>query len=223
MDNFSIAIDGPAGAGKSTIARKIAKVLEIIYVDTGAMYRALGLYCIDNKIQPNDEEAINNILDDVNITIKYINGEQQVILNNKNVNDKIRTEEVGEMASAVSVNKAVRIKLVELQRALALKESVIMDGRDIGTYVLPNATLKIYLSASVDIRAKRRWKELNSRGIDKDFNLLKEEIEQRDYRDMNRVYAPLKKANDAIEVDTTCLNIDEVVDKIVDLYRKRTI
>jgi cytidylate kinase len=217
MEKISIAIDGPAGAGKSTIAKKIAKKLGIIYVDTGAMYRAFGLYCIKNNINPNDINNLKNIINDVKITIKYIEGEQQVLLNNENVNNQIRTEEVGDMASAISVCKEVRLKLVEMQRELALVESVIMDGRDIGTYVLPNASLKVYLTASVDIRAKRRWNEYKEKGIEKDFNILKEEIEQRDYRDMNREFAPLKKADDATVLDTTNLNIDGVVDEIIKL------
>ena len=216
MSHYKIAIDGPAGAGKSTIAKKIAKKLNIIYIDTGAMYRAFGLYCINNNIKPDDEDTIKRIIDDVKISIRHENNEQQVILNDVNVNDKIRTEQVGEMASAVSVNKIVRLKLVELQQELARETSVIMDGRDIGTYVLTDATTKIYLTASVDERAKRRFDEYKEKGIEKDYDVLKKEIEQRDYRDMNREFAPLKKADDAIELDTTSMNIDEVVSKIIE-------
>ncbi|WP_273326385.1 (d)CMP kinase [Vallitalea guaymasensis] len=215
MDIINIAIDGPAGAGKSTIAKKIAKELDIIYVDTGAMYRAFGLYCIRNNISSDQNDIINNILDDIDISICYIDGEQQVILNDENVNQFIRDEEVGKMASEVSVNKNVRLKLVELQRNLATKKSIVMDGRDIGTYVLPNATIKIYLNASVETRAKRRHKELLEKGISRDLESIKDEIGKRDYRDMNREFAPLKKADDAIEVDTSNLSIDEVVNKIL--------
>ncbi len=215
VDIINIAIDGPAGAGKSTIAKKIAKELDIIYVDTGAMYRAFGLYCIRNNISSDQNDIINNILDDIDISICYIDGEQQVILNDENVNQFIRDEEVGKMASEVSVNKNVRLKLVELQRNLATKKSIVMDGRDIGTYVLPNATTKIYLNASVETRAKRRHKELLEKGISRDLESIKDEIGKRDYRDMNREFAPLKKADDAIEVDTSNLSIDEVVNKIL--------
>ncbi|GMQ60093.1 (d)CMP kinase [Vallitalea sediminicola] len=215
MDIINIAIDGPAGAGKSTIAKKIAKKLDIIYVDTGAMYRAFGLYCIRNNILSDQNDTINNILDDIDISISYIDGEQQVILNDENVNEFIRDEEVGKMASEISVNKNVRLKLVELQRNLASKKSVVMDGRDIGTYVLPNATTKIYLTASVEIRAERRHKELIEKGISRDLESIKDEINKRDYRDMNREFAPLKKADDAKEVDTSNLSIDEVVNEIL--------
>ncbi|GMQ61805.1 (d)CMP kinase [Vallitalea maricola] len=215
MDIINIAIDGPAGAGKSTIAKKIAKELDIIYVDTGAMYRAFGLYCIRNNISSNQNDIINNILNDIDISICYIDGEQQVILNDENVNQFIRDEEVGKMASEISVNKNVRLKLVELQRNLATKKSIVMDGRDIGTYVLPNATTKIYLNASVETRAKRRHKELLEKGISRNLESIEDEIGKRDYRDMNREFAPLKKADDAIEVDTSNLSIDEVVNKIL--------
>ena len=217
VDIINIAIDGPAGAGKSTIAKKIAKELDIIYVDTGAMYRAFGLYCIRNNISSDQNDIINNILDDIDISICYIDGEQQVILNDENVNQFIRDEEVGKMASEVSVNKNVRLKLVELQRNLATKKSIVMDGRDIGTYVLPNATNKIYLNASVETRAKRRHKELLEKGISRDLESIKDEIGKRDYRDMNREFAPLKKADDAIEVDTSNISIDEVVNKILEM------
>jgi cytidylate kinase len=215
VDIINIAIDGPAGAGKSTIAKKIAKELDIIYVDTGAMYRAFGLYCIRNNISSDQNDIINNILDDIDISICYIDSEQQVILNDENVNQFIRDEEVGKMASEISVNRNVRLKLVELQRNLATKKSIIMDGRDIGTYVLPNATTKIYLNASVETRAKRRHKELLEKGISRNLESIEDEISKRDYRDMNREFAPLKKADDAIEVDTSNLSIDEVVNKIL--------
>lgn len=218
--NFNIAIDGPAGAGKSTIAKKIAAKLGFIYVDTGAMYRAMALYFIRNHIEASDQEKIEASCKDVEITIEYKNGEQCVILNGENVNGLIRTEEVGNMASATSVYKAVRLKLVELQQELARKESVVMDGRDIGTYVLPNADLKIYLTASVKERARRRWSELKDKGIEADLKAIEKDIEERDYRDMHREFAPLKQAEDAIYLDTSYLTIDEVVDKIMEYYYK---
>lgn len=215
MNIINIAIDGPAGAGKSTIAKKIADKLKIIYIDTGAMYRAFGLYCIRNDISSNENDVIKDVLDKIDISICHIDGEQQVILNGENVNGFIRDEEVGKMASEISVNKNVRLKLVELQRNLAKKESVIMDGRDIGTYVLPDATVKIYLTASVETRAKRRYNELAQKGLTVDIESIKDEINRRDYRDMNRDFAPLKKAEDAVEVDTSHLSIEQVVNKIL--------
>lgn len=218
--NFNIAIDGPAGAGKSTIARKIASKLGFIYVDTGAMYRAMALYFLRNHIDPSDQAEIEASCKDVEITIEYKDGEQFVILNGENVNGLIRTEEVGNMASATSVHRAVRLKLVELQQELARKESVVMDGRDIGTYVLPNADLKIYLTASVEERARRRWSELKAKGIEADLKEIEKDIEDRDYRDMNREFAPLKQAEDAIFLDSSDLTIDEVVDKIMEYYYK---
>ena len=220
MTHYSIAIDGPAGAGKSTIAKNIAKKLGFIYVDTGAMYRAMALYFLRNNIVSNDTEKIEDACSKVNVTIEYKDNEQIVILNGENVNGYIRTEEVGNMASASSVNKTVRLKLVELQQNLARKENVVMDGRDIGTYVLPNANLKIYLTASTKERANRRWLELKSKGIERNIDEIEQDIMERDYRDMNRDFAPLKQASDAILVDSSHLTIDEVVNSIIDLYKK---
>lgn len=217
----SIAIDGPAGAGKSTIAKKIAKKLEFIYVDTGAMYRAMALYFIRNNILANDTNEIENACKNVNVTIEYKDGEQVVVLNGENVNGFIRTEEVGKMTSASSVNKSVRLKLVELQQSLAHKENVVMDGRDIGTYVLPDATLKIYLTASSSERAKRRWLELKEKGITADINEIEKDIIDRDHRDMTRDFAPLKQAEDAILIDCSNLNIEEVVDEIINCYHNK--
>lgn len=219
MEIINIAIDGPAGAGKSTIAKKIAKKLGIIYVDTGAMYRAFGLYCKTHNIKCSSDK-VNSVLDKIDISIDYVDGEQQVLLNNENVNEFIRNEEIGNMASEVSANKNVRIKLVELQRKLAKKQSVVMDGRDIGTYVLPDATTKIYLTASVDTRAERRHMELQKKGIITDLQSTKDEITNRDNRDMNREFAPLKKADDAIEIDTSHLSIDEVINKVISIIEK---
>ena len=212
---FSIAIDGPAGAGKSTIAKKIAKKLDFIYVDTGAMYRALALYFIRNKISSNDKEQIEKACDRVDVTIEYKDGEQQVLLNGENVSGLIRTEEVGNMASASSVYPVVRLKLVELQRSLASKANVVMDGREIGTFVLPEANLKIYLTASSEERARRRFLELKEKGIAADIGEIENDIIERDSRDMNRKFAPLKQADDAIVLDSSNMTIDEVVETII--------
>ena len=219
MKHFSIAIDGPAGAGKSTIAKKIAKELNFIYVDTGAMYRAMALYFIRNNIDASDKEKIKNNINLVDISIEYIDGEQQIFLNGENVSRLIRTEDVGKMASAVSVYPAVRLKLVELQRNLASKANVVMDGRDIGTYVLPNADLKIYLTAGTKERARRRFLELQEKGINADIDVIEKDIIDRDYRDMNRDFAPLKQAEDAIVVDSTNMTIDEVKDTIIKYFK----
>ncbi|MGN0350962.1 MAG: (d)CMP kinase, partial [Roseburia sp.] len=191
---MNIAIDGPAGAGKSTIAKRLAKQLGYIYVDTGAMYRAMAYYFLQNGIDASDEEKIAAACPDVDVTIVYEGNEQQVILNGKNVNGFIRNEEVGNMASATSVYPVVRTKLVELQRQLAEKSDVIMDGRDIGTCVLPNAQVKIYLTASSATRAKRRYDELTEKGIKCNFDEIEKDIIERDYRDMHRETSPLKQA-----------------------------
>ena len=215
--SFNIAIDGPAGAGKSTIAKRIAKKMNLIYVDTGAMYRAMGIHLTRKGIAITDEAAINAECNNADITIKYENGEQVVYLNGENVNPYLRTEEAGNMASACSVFKNVRAKLVELQQKLASEADVIMDGRDIGTVVLPNATVKVYLTASVEVRATRRFDELTAKGVDADFEKIKEEIAERDHRDMTRENSPLRQAEDAILVDSSDLNIDEVVEAIIQL------
>lgn len=221
MSYFSIAIDGPAGAGKSTIAKQIARRLGFIYVDTGAMYRAMALYFLRRQIDASDNENIEKHCDGINITIEYMDGEQIVLLNGENVNGLIRTEEVGNMASAVSVNRTVRLKLVELQRQLARMNNVIMDGRDIGTYVLPDADLKIYLTASSKVRAERRYKELKGKGIEADITMIEQDIIERDRRDMNREFAPLRQAEDAIYLDSSDMAIDEVVDYIIGLYNNK--
>ncbi len=220
MKKFNLAIDGPAGAGKSTIAKRIAKELGFIYVDTGAMYRAMALHFLRNQIDAAQSDKIEKACKDVNVTIEYKDGEQLVILNGENVNGLIRTEEVGNMASATSVNKEVRLKLVELQQKLAKQENVVMDGRDIGTYVLPNADLKVYLTATSKERARRRWAELKSRGIAADMDLIEKDIMERDHRDMTREFAPLKQAEDAVFLDCSHMTIDEVVNKIISYIRK---
>ena len=214
----SIAIDGPAGAGKSTIARKVAKELGFIYVDTGAMYRAMALYMINNGIDASESEKISATCQSADITIKYENGIQVVYLNGENVNSLIRTEAVGNMASASSVNGDVRKKLVELQQKLAQTTDVVMDGRDIGTVVLPGADLKVYLTASSRVRAERRYKELTEKGVECDLDAIEKDIIDRDYRDMHRDISPLKQAEDAVLLDSSYMTIDEVKDRILELY-----
>lgn len=218
--SYRIAVDGPAGAGKSTIAKQIAKKLGIIYVDTGAMYRAMALYMLQNNIKPEETDKISVACQNADITIAYENGEQIVLLNGENVNGKIRTEEVGNMASASSVNRDVRIKLVELQQKLAETTSVIMDGRDIGTCVLPDAEVKIYLTASSAVRAKRRFDELTAKGESCDLLKIEQDIIDRDQRDMTREMSPLKQAEDAILVDSSDMNVEEVINTIIGYVKK---
>lgn len=218
---INIAIDGPAGAGKSTIAKRLAKELGYIYVDTGAMYRAMAYYFLKKHISAEDENRIAAACEHVDITIRYQDGEQQVILNGENVNGVIRNEEVGNMASSTSVYPVVRKKLVELQQQLAVKENVIMDGRDIGTVVLPNADVKIYLTASSKVRAKRRYEELTSKGEVCDLEQIEQDIIDRDYRDMNRETSPLKQADDAVLLDSSDLDIDGVVEKMKEIIKSR--
>ena len=218
---YNVAIDGPAGAGKSTIARKIAKKLGYIYVDTGAMYRAMALACIRNGVNKEDEQAVIKVCSDISVTITYEGDSQIVMLNGENVNNYIRTEEVGNTASAISVYKDVRLKLLELQRDLAKENNVIMDGRDIGTYVLPDAFVKIYLTASSRTRAQRRYLELKERGVEANIDEIEKDIIDRDYRDMHREIAPLSQAEDAILVDTSDMGIDEVVEHIINIIEDR--
>ena len=215
--SYNIAIDGPAGAGKSTIAKRVSAELSFIYVDTGAMYRAIALYLLKNAIQPEDLDSVKHALGEIEIAIRYVGGEQHVLLNGEDVSGQIRTEEVGNMASVTSAIPQVRAKLLELQQNLARTQNVIMDGRDIGTCVLPNADVKVFLTASVQTRAKRRYDELCEKGIACDLKEIEADIEQRDYRDMTREIAPLKQAEDAVLVDSSCMTIEEVVDAIVKL------
>ena len=217
----SIAIDGPAGAGKSTIAKLVAKDLGFIYVDTGAMYRAMALYMLNNNIDPSDSEKISATCQSADITIKHENGIQVVYLNGENVNSLIRTEAVGKMASASSVNGDVRKKLVELQQKLAETVDVVMDGRDIGTVVLPNADLKIFLTASSRVRAERRFKELTAKGEECNIDVIEKDIIERDYRDSHRENSPLKQAEDAILVDSSNMTIEDVAGRIIELYRSK--
>ena len=217
----SIAIDGPAGAGKSTAAKGAAKKLGWIYVDTGAMYRAMALYLLRNGIDPDDEERLSEALTEAVITIEFREGQQRVILNGEDVTSLLRTEEVGNMASVSSANPHVREKLVALQQKLAAETSVVMDGRDIGTVVLPDAGLKIYLTASVDVRAERRFQELTEKGGSPDLEEIKRDIEERDYRDSHREHSPLRQAEDAVLLDSSCLTIEETIDAILKLAEER--
>ncbi|SCH25636.1 Cytidylate kinase [uncultured Ruminococcus sp.] len=219
---YNIAIDGPAGAGKSTIARRVAKELSFIYVDTGAMYRAMALYLLRKEVNKDDTEQIGNICQDAEISIEYQNGEQIVLLNDENVNSYLRTEEVGNMASVSSAVPRVREKLLSLQRKLAKDMSVVMDGRDIGTTILPDADVKIYLTASSLTRAKRRYLELQEKGTVCNLDEIQKDIEERDQRDMNREISPLRQAEDAILVDSSDLTIQQVVDRILQIFRSKT-
>ena len=216
---YNIAIDGPAGAVKSTIAKQIAKKMNFIYVDTGAMYRAMALHLIRKGIRPADEEQIAKACAEADISIEYRDGEQVVLLSGENVNPFLRTEEVGNMASYSSAVPAVREKLVELQQRLAAKADVVMDGRDIGTVVLPDADVKVYLTASSATRAKRRYLELEEKGEAADLAVIEQDIIDRDYRDMHREHSPLRQAADAVLVDSSDLTIDQVVERITALCR----
>ncbi|MDE6887504.1 MAG: (d)CMP kinase [Eubacterium sp.] len=218
--SFNIAIDGPSGAGKSTIAKRLANELSFVYVDTGAMYRAMALCFLRKKIDPADEAAISDACADIDITLAYQDGVQCVILNGENVNDYIRAEEVGIMASNTSIYPAVRAKLTALEQKLAETNDVIMDGRDIGTCVLPNAQVKIYLTAEVSARARRRYEELVKKGVAADYAQIEADIKERDYRDMNRDIAPLRQADDAVLVDATAMDIDQVVAAVREIYER---
>ncbi len=216
---YNVAIDGPAGAGKSTIAKLVAKEKGYIYVDTGAMYRGLAIHFLDQGIKAEETDKIIKACKDAQVTIKYEDGVQQVYLNGKNITSRLRTEEVGNMASKSSPIPEVRAKLLELQQDLAREQDVIMDGRDIGTCVLPNADVKIYLTASVETRAKRRYDELTEKGIECNLEKIAEDIKERDERDMTREIAPLKQAEDAHLVDSSHMTIEEVVAAITALCR----
>jgi len=222
VKNIQIAIDGPSGAGKSTMAKIIAKELGILYLDTGAMYRAVALKAIKSGIDTKDSEALAEMVKDIDLRIVYENGVQKVILDGEDVTDEIRTPAVTVGSSDVAVNPAVREKMVELQREIASENSVIMDGRDIGTHVLPNADVKIFLTASIEDRAKRRYEELKQKGMLKQsFEELKMEMEYRDKNDSTRAHSPLKKADDAILLDTTGFSVEESAKVILDIIRSR--
>ena len=216
---INIAVDGPAGAGKSTIAKLVAKEKGYIYVDTGAMYRGLAIHFLDQGIEPGDTDRIIDACRSAQVTIQYEEGVQQVYLNGKNITARLRDEEVGNMASKSSPIPQVRKKLLEFQQGLAKEQDVIMDGRDIGTCVLPDADVKVYLTASVETRAKRRFDELTEKGVDCDLEEIKRDIAERDRRDMTRETAPLKQAEDAVLIDSSHMTIDEVVAAITALCR----
>lgn len=210
-----IALDGPSGSGKSTIAKKLSQKLNILYLDTGAMYRATALKAISLNIDTLDEEKVKTFIDDINLQIKYIDGAQHTYLDGQDVSEKIREPHVSMAASNISSLKCVRLKMVDMQRKIAGEMSCVLDGRDIGSYVLPNADFKFYITASVDVRADRRFKELTLKGHTVDYNQLKAEIEQRDYNDKNRDFAPLRKADDAIEIDTSFMTVEQVINKVL--------
>jgi len=206
---ISVAIDGPAGAGKSTLARRLAADFGYIYVDTGAMFRTIGLYALRAGKDPKDNEAVDALLPNITLEFAFIEGEQHIYLNGEDVSTAIRTEEVGMAASAVGANPAVRAFLLEMQRDMARTQNILMDGRDIGTVVLPNATVKIFLTASPEARATRRWKEYQQKGIDTPYEDVLADVKQRDYQDTHRAAAPLKQADDAVLLDTSELNFEQ--------------
>ena len=222
MKKFAVAVDGPAGSGKSTVAKEIAKALGILYIDTGAMYRTVGMACLKKGIDPADEGAVVASLDDLDMKIFPEAGGQRILLDGEDITSRIRTEEIGKAASSVAAYQKVREKLVEIQQGLAKEQSVIMDGRDIGTKVLPDAEVKIYLDASVEERAKRRVGELEAQGKTADLEIIREEIAHRDYQDMHRENSPLCRAEDAVNVDTTGLDIPAVTEKLLALLAEKT-
>ncbi len=219
--SFAIAIDGPAGAGKSTAARRAAENLNFIYVDTGAMYRTIGLYMLEHQVPVDREESLRKALDEIRIELGYREGIQRMFLNGEDVSDRIRTEEVSAQASVVAAIPAVRGKLLDLQRDMAASQDVIMDGRDIGTNILPDAELKIYLTASVEERARRRYQEMVQKGAECSIEEIRKDIADRDYRDMHRETAPLRQAEDAVYLDTSDMTLDEVVAEITRLAKEK--
>ena len=213
--HLKIALDGPSGSGKSTIAKRLSKELDILYLDTGAMYRATALKALKMGIAPKDEKAVSEFIDTLNLEIKYENGTQHTYLDGENVSAKIREPQVSMAASDISSLKCVRLKMVEMQRKIAAETSCVLDGRDIGSYVLPDADYKFYITAGVDVRAKRRFLELKEKGFEVDFNNLKQEIEERDYNDSHREFSPLVKAKDAVEIDTSNMTVEQVLSTIM--------
>ena len=217
---MKIAIDGPAGAGKSSIAKLVAKKLSFVYVDTGAMFRTVAYYFLSQGKDPSDAEMVTEECEKISISIEYKDGAQHIFLDGTDVSTEIRQEEVGKNASVVAKNQAVRNRLLALQRQMAEKQDVITDGRDIGTVVLPDAQVKIYLTASASVRAERRYKELVEKGETCNLKKIEEDIIARDEQDMNREIAPLKQAEDAVLVDSSYMTIEEVVDKIIEIVEK---
>lgn len=214
---FNIALDGPSGSGKSTIAKALAEKLNILYLDTGAMYRATALFALEKGVEEFSEQSISKILDDLNLKILYENGSQITMLGDEDVSKRIRENRVSMLASKISALKCVRIKMVEMQRETAKNVSCVLDGRDIGTFVLPNAKFKFFITADAVVRAKRRFVELQQRGETVDFDTLLEEIKLRDYNDTHRDFAPLKQAEDSHFIDTSNLTVDEVVDMVLNI------
>lgn len=218
---ISVAIDGPSGAGKSTLAKRLAKELGYLYVDTGAMYRSIGLYALRQGVDPRDEAAVTALLPRIQIELRYVNGAQRVLLCGEDVSEAIRAENVGMATSAVSAHPPVRAFLLELQRGMARTHDILMDGRDIGTVILPNATVKIFLTASAEARADRRFKELQEKGVDTDYQTVLEDIRRRDYQDSHRATAPLRQAEDAVLVDTSELDLEESFQALKSLILSR--
>ncbi len=215
MKTIKIALDGPSGSGKSTIAKILSAKLDILYLDTGAMYRATALKALKLGVDTFDEKGVLGFINDLKLEIKYENGKQQTYLDGENVSDKIREPQVSMAASNISSLKCVRLKMVEMQRKIAETTSCVLDGRDIGSYVLPNADYKFYITAGVNVRAERRFKELTEKGYNVDFDSLKKEIEERDYNDSHREFSPLVKAKDAIEIDTSNMTVEQVISTIM--------
>ena len=218
----SVAIDGPAGAGKSTLARRLAAEMGYIYVDTGAMYRAIGLYALRAGKDPKDNDAVNALLPQIELRLASIEGEQHIYLKEEDVSTAIRTEAAGMAASAVGANPAVRAFLLELQRDMAKKQDVLMDGRDIGTVILPDAPVKIFLTASAESRAERRYKELAEKGQQVTMESVLHDINERDRQDMNRAIAPLRQAEDAVLLDTSALTLEESIASVLRIIREKT-
>lgn len=218
---ISVAIDGPSGAGKSTLAKRLAKVLGYLYVDTGAMYRSIGLFALRKGVDPKDEAAVTALLPQIQIELRYVDGAQRVLLCGEDVSEAIRAEEVGMATSAVSAHPPVRAFLLELQRGMARTHDILMDGRDIGTVILPNASVKIFLTASAEARATRRFRELQEKGVDTDFETVLEDIRRRDYQDSHRATAPLRQAEDAVLVDTSEMDLEESFQALKSLILSR--
>jgi len=218
---FKIALDGPSGSGKSTIAKKLSSKLNILYLDTGAMYRATALKSIALGIDTFDENGVSTFIDDIDLQIKYLDGTQHTFLDGEDVSEKIREPHVSMAASNISSLKCVRLKMVDMQRKIASQMSCVLDGRDIGSFVLPDAEYKFYITASSKVRADRRYKELVLKGHKVDFDELLAEIEQRDYNDKHRDFAPLTKADDAVEIDTSFMSVDQVINKVLSIIESR--
>lgn len=218
---ISVAIDGPSGAGKSTLAKRLAKELGYLYVDTGAMYRSIGLYALRQGVDPKDEAAVTALLPQIQIELRYVDGAQRVLLCGEDVSEAIRAENVGMATSAVSAHPPVRAFLLELQRGMARTHDILMDGRDIGTVILPNASVKIFLTASAEARATRRFRELQEKGVDTDFETVLEDIRRRDYQDSHRATAPLQQAEDAVLVDTSEMDLEESFQALKSLILSR--